>query len=181
MHPSVDAVSCRVVIHGLVSFSHGRRNADDFCSNRFLRESPGVGSHRVGTRRAQSEGETPRNVVVPSNAAEWRPRNEKNAAFEYPLADRPLRRSRYGRCTQKAMRKESAAATHRHTLFLAPNSITLLLAQHLSHQGVASQHEKPNEGAGFFFLSLYFEGLFCTLSESLSGTSRPLMAFEETR
>ena len=57
----------------------------------------------------------------------------------------------------------------------------LLRAQRLSHQGVASQHEKPNEGAGFFFLSLYFEGLFCTLSESLSGTSRPLMAFEETR
>ena len=106
---------------------------------------------------------------------------DRIAAFEYPLADRPLQRSRYGRCTQKAMRKESAAATHRHTLFLAPNSITLLLAQHLSHQGVASQHEKPNEGAGFFFLSLYFEGLFCTLSESLSGTSRPLMAFEETR
>lgn len=72
-------------------------------------------------------------------------------------------------------------ATHRHTLSLAPNSITLLRAQRLSHQGVASQHEKPNEGAGFFFLSLYFEGLFCTLSESLSGTSRPLMAFEETR
>ena len=112
-HPSVDAVSCRVVIHGLVSFSHGRRNADDFCSNRFLRESPGVGSHRVGTRRAQSEGETPRNVVVPSNAAEWRPRKEKNAAFEYPLADRPLRRSRYGRCARKPMGKKSAAAIHR--------------------------------------------------------------------
>ena len=76
---------------------------------------------------------------------------------------------------------KSAAAIHRHTLSLAPNSITLLRAQRLSHQGVASQHEKPNEGAGFFFLSLYFEGLFCTLSESLSGTSRPLMAFEETR
>ena len=106
---------------------------------------------------------------------------DRIAAFEYPLADRPLQRSRYGRCTQKAMRKESAAATHRHTLSLAPNSITLLRAQRLSHQGVASQHEKPNEGAGFFFLSLYFEGLFCTLSESLSGTSRPLMAFEETR
>lgn len=30
----------------------------------------------------------------------------------------------------------------------------LLRAQRLSHQGVASQHEKPNEGAGFFFLSL---------------------------
>ena len=69
---------------------------------------------------------------------------------EYLLADRPLQRSRYGRCTQKAMRKESAAATHRHTLSLAPNSITLLRAQRLSHQGVASQHEKPNEGAGFF-------------------------------
>ena len=92
--------------------------------------------------------------VAPSNVADGRRRKEKNAAFEYPLADRPLQRSRYGRCTQKAMRKESAAATHRHTLSLAPNSITLLRAQRLSHQGVASQHEKPNEGAGFFFLSL---------------------------
>ena len=51
--------------------------------------------------------------VVPSNAAEWRPRHEKNAAFEYPLADRPLRRSRYGRCTRKTMGKKSAAAIHR--------------------------------------------------------------------
>ena len=109
------------------------------------------------------------------------PFQRRKPRFSYPLAVRPLQRSRYGRCTQKAMRKESAAATHRHTLSLAPNSITLLRAQRLSHQGVASQHEKPNEGAGFFFLSLYFEGLFCTLSESLSGTSRPLMAFEETR
>ena len=101
----------------------------------------------------RNEQENDRDIsryVVPSNAAEWRPRNEKNAAFEYPLADRPLQRSRYGRCTQKAMRKESAAAIHRHTLSLTPNSITLLRAQRLSHQGVASQHEKPNEGAGFF-------------------------------
>ena len=34
---------------------------------------------------------------------------EKNAAFAYPLADRPLRRSRYGRCARKPMVKESAA------------------------------------------------------------------------
>ena len=54
--------------------------------------------------------------VVPSNAAEWRPRNEKNAAFEYPLADRPLQRSRYGRCTRKPMGKKSTAAIHRRTL-----------------------------------------------------------------
>ena len=140
--------------------------------------------HHLETILPRNEQENDRDIsryVVPSNAAEWRPRNEKNAAFEYPLADRPLQRSRYGRCTQKAMRKESAAATHRHTLSLAPNSITLLRAQRLSHQGVASQNEKPNEGAGFFFLSLYFEGLFCTLSESLSGTSRLLIASAETR
>ena len=49
---------------------------------------------------------------------------------------------------------EIRRATYWHTLSLAPNSITLLRAQRLSHQGVASQHEKPNEGAGFFFLSL---------------------------
>ena len=109
--------------------------------------------HHLETILPRNEQENDRDIsryVVPSNAAEWRPRNEKNAAFEYPLADRPLQRSRYGRCTQKAMRKESAAATHQHTLSLAPNSITLLRAQRLSHQGVASQHEKPNEGAGFF-------------------------------
>lgn len=144
-----------------------------------------LGRHtHLGTISPQKKPRNRRDIsryVVPSNAADWQQRMEKNVAFEYPLADRPLQRSRYGRCTQKAMRKESAAATHRHTLSLAPNSITLLRAQRLSHQGVASQHEKPNEGAGFFFLSLYFEGLFCTLSESLSGTSRPLMAFEETR
>ena len=172
---------------------------------------------------------------MPSNVAEWRPRNEKNAAFEYPLANRPLRRSRYGRCARKPMGKKSAAATHRHTLSLAPNSITLLRAQRLSHQGVASQHEKPNEGAGFFFLSLsrsicssivgsyvnvsttqhpemrakrsavpiariiilpfsfrysgrlpdadahHLEAPSCAFCESLFGTSRPLIASEETR
>ena len=47
--------------------------------------------------------------VVPSNAADSRPRNEKNAAFEYPLAGRPLRRIHYGRCARKAMRKKNAA------------------------------------------------------------------------
>ena len=41
---------------------------------------------------------------------------EKNAVFEYPLADRPLRRSRYGRSTRKPMGKESAAAIHRRFL-----------------------------------------------------------------
>ena len=87
----------------------------------------------------------------------------------------------YIQAMMESRQEDADAATHRHTLSLAPNSITLLRAQRLSHQGVASQHEKPNEGAGFFFLSLYFEGLFCTLSESLSGTSRPLIASAETR
>ena len=41
-----------------------------------------------------------------------------SAAFEYPLADRPLRRSRYGRCARKPMGKKSAAAIHRRTIRL---------------------------------------------------------------
>ena len=44
------------------------------------------------------------------------PRKEKNAAFEYLPADRPLRRSRYGRCARKPMVKKSAAAIHRRFL-----------------------------------------------------------------
>ena len=40
---------------------------------------------------------------------------DRNAAFAYPLADRPLRRIRYGRCTRKPMGKKPAAALHRRT------------------------------------------------------------------
>ena len=44
------------------------------------------------------------------------PRNETNAAFAYPIADRPLRRSRCGRCVLKPMRKENRRVNFRRTI-----------------------------------------------------------------
>ena len=171
MHPQTVSPYCRIEkvfsrgVSILLTPAHEtqpRQNPVLLVSSRAGKGSQSFSSHlgrynHLETILPQNEAENRRDIsryVVPSNAADRRPRNEKNAAFEDPLANRPLQRSRYRRCARKTMGKKSAAAIHRHTLSLAPNSITLLRAQRLSHQGVASQHEKPNEGAGFFFLSL---------------------------
>ena len=56
--------------------------------------------------------------------------------------------------------------------------------KHSALRAPCSQRFTPESGALRPTLmpeASYFEGLFCTLSESLSVTSRPLMAFEETR
>ena len=198
MHPQTVSPYCRIEkvfsrgVSILLTPAHEtqpRQNPVLLVSSRAGKGSQSFSSHlgrynHLETILPRNEQENDRDIsryVVPSNAADSRPRKGEEcrvriSAGRQATPKEPLR-AVHTEGDEEGIRR----ATHRHTLSLAPNSITLLRAQRLSHQGVASQHEKPNEGAGFFFLSLYFEGLFCTLSESLSGTSRPLMAFEETR
>lgn len=89
--------------------------------------------HHLETILPRNEQENDRDIsryVVPSNAADWRPRKERNAAFEYPLADRPLQRSRYRRCARKPMGKIRRGNSSTHfipcaKLYHAPSGATL--------------------------------------------------------
>ena len=133
MHPQTVSPYCRIEkvfsrgVSILLTPAHEtqpRQNPVLLVSSRAGKGSQSFSSHlgrynhleTILPRNEQGNDRDISRYVAPSNVADWRPRKEKNAAFEYPLADRPLRRSRYGRCARKPMGKQSAASIHRRTI-----------------------------------------------------------------